>query len=56
MGKIIYDGESYELEAMRERMDNDLIGDIDGSFGDQKFFDSYLVAHNEKYGERFSVT
>lgn len=56
MGKIVYDGTHYELESLRERMDDDLIADIDGSFSDQEFFDSYLLAHNEKYGERFSVT
>ncbi|OOG41382.1 hypothetical protein [Rhodanobacter sp. C05] len=55
MGKIIYDGKHYELESLRERMDEDLVGGIDSSLSDQEFFDSYLVAHDEKYGERFVV-
>jgi len=55
MSKITYDGKNYELESLRERMDEDLAGKIDSSFNDQEFFDSYLAAHNEKYGERFTV-
>jgi len=55
MGKIIYDDKNYELESLRERMDKDLVGKIDSSFSDQEFFDTYLTAHNEKYGERFVV-
>lgn len=55
MGKIVYDGKNYELESLRERMDEDLVGKIDGSLGEQEFFDTYLIAHNEKYGERFVV-
>jgi hypothetical protein len=55
MGKIIYDDKDYELESLRERMDKDLVGKIDSSFSDQEFFDTYLTAHNEKYGERFVV-
>jgi hypothetical protein len=56
MAKIVYEGNNYELESLRQRMDDDLIGEINGSFSDQEFFDSYLIAHNEKYGERFSVS
>ena len=55
MSKIVYDGKHYELEPLRERMDQDLVGDIDESYNDQQFFDSYLIAHNDKYGERFKV-
>lgn len=55
MSKIVYEGKNYELERLRERMDQDLVGDIDESYSDQQFFDSYLIAHNDKYGERFKV-
>lgn len=55
MGKVIYDDKNYELESLQERMDKDLVGKIDTSFSDQEFFDTYLAAHREKYGERFVV-
>lgn len=55
MGTVTYGEQKYELEALRGRMDKDLLGELDGSFSDQDFFESYLVAHNEKYGERFVV-
>jgi hypothetical protein len=56
MSKITYDGKSYELEDLRERMDEDLANGITGTVNsDQDFFDSYLQAHNDKYGERFVV-
>ena len=55
MGKIIYNGKHYELESLRERMDEDLVGAIDSRLDDQEFFDTYLVAHDKKYGERFAV-
>lgn len=55
MGKIIYDDKHYELETLRERMDEDLAGKIDTGYSEQDFFDTYLAAHNDKYGERFVV-
>jgi hypothetical protein len=55
MSKIVYEGNNYELEQLRERMDQDLMDELDGNFTDQQFFDSYLIAHDRKYGERFVV-
>jgi hypothetical protein len=56
MSKITYEGKNYELESLRERMDKDLANEIAATVDtDQEFFDSYLLAHNEKYGERFIV-
>ncbi|MEO8748417.1 MAG: hypothetical protein ABI379_12285 [Rhodanobacter sp.] len=55
MSKVVYDDKHYELADLRSRMDQDLVGDLDGGVEDQDFFDSYLVAHQNKYGERFVV-
>lgn len=55
MSKINYDGKDYEFESLRERMDEDLAGKLGRSLSEQDFFDSYLIAHDEKYGERFVV-
>ncbi len=57
MGKITYDGQSFDMEELRRGMDPDLIADLDAeSPTDQDFFDSYLIAHEKKHGERFSVS
>ncbi len=56
MGKINYDGQSFDMEELRRRMDKDVMADLDAeSATDQDFFDSYLIAHENKHGERFSV-
>ena len=55
MSKIIYDEKHYELESLRERMDMDLVDQLDPALDDQDFFDSYLQAHQQKFGERFVV-
>jgi hypothetical protein len=57
MGKISYDGQSFDMEELRRGMDHDLVADLDAeSPTDQDFFDSYLIAHEKKHGERFSVS
>jgi hypothetical protein len=57
MGKITYDGQSFDMEELRRGMDHDLVADLDAeSPTDQDFFDSYLIAHEKKHGERFSVS
>jgi hypothetical protein len=56
MAKITYDGQSFDMEELRRGMDRDLMADLDTeSATDQDFFDSYLIAHEKKHGERFSV-
>ena len=56
-GSITYEGRSYELGDIRNRMDAELVAaivDMPGS--DQDFFNAYLLAHADKYGERFRVS
>jgi hypothetical protein len=56
MSKIIYDDQQFDMEELRQRMDEDLVREIqEGTETDQDFFNAYLIAHNEKYGERFVV-
>lgn len=57
MGKITYDGQSFDMEELRRGMDKDVVAELDAeSSTDQDFFDSYLIAHEKKHGERFSVS
>jgi hypothetical protein len=56
-GSITYEGRSYELSDIRERMDAELVAAIVNMPGsDQDFFNAYLLAHADKYGERFRVS
>ncbi|MEO9078927.1 MAG: hypothetical protein ABI268_06395 [Rhodanobacter sp.] len=55
MCKIIYEKNHYELEPLRERMDRDLVEQLDLTLDGQDFFDSYLQAHQRKHGVRFDV-
>jgi hypothetical protein len=52
---IIHDGQSYDLRELRTLMDADLVAAIDSTGTDQDFFNAYLIAHADKYGERFIV-
>ncbi|MDQ6646577.1 MAG: hypothetical protein M3Y93_04990 [Pseudomonadota bacterium] len=57
MSKVTYDGQDFDMEDLRRGMDRDLVADLDkDSNTDQDFFDSYLIAHEKKYGEKFSVS
>lgn len=57
MGKVTYDGQSFDMEELRRGMDKDVVAELDAeSATDQDFFDSYLIAHEKKHGERFSVS
>lgn len=57
MAKVNYDGQSFDMEELRRAMDRDVIAELDAnSPTDQDFFDSYLIAHEKKHGERFSVS
>ncbi|WP_426702779.1 hypothetical protein ACPPVV_07205 [Rhodanobacter sp. Col0626] len=54
--RIIYGDQQFDFSALRSRMDPELAENIEGSVDtDQDFFNAYLLAHNEKYGQRFVV-
>lgn len=56
MGKVTYNGQSFDMEELRHAMDKDVLAQLDAdSPTDQDFFDSYLIAHEKKHGETFSV-
>jgi anti-CRISPR protein AcrIC5 len=52
---INYDGQVYDLREIRGLMDAELVAAIESSQADQDFFNAYLIAHADKYGERFAV-
>jgi hypothetical protein len=53
---VTYDGQSYSMQDIRRQMDSELAAGIPETSGsDQDFFNAYLIAHAEKYGERFVV-
>lgn len=54
-GNVTYGGHNYQLEALQERMDADLVVGLDHRLGNQEFFASYLLAHSQKHGERFVI-
>lgn len=53
--RVVFEGRSYDLAALRSRMDTDLVTNIGSMETDQEFFDAYLIAHADKYGEGFRV-
>jgi hypothetical protein len=56
MGKITHEGKTYNFDDIRNQMDESLSERLEGTTdSDQDFFDSYLVEHHEKFGERFTV-
>lgn len=56
-GSVTYEGRSYELRDLRAQMDAELVAAIVNMPGsDQDFFNAYLLAHADKYGERFRVS
>jgi hypothetical protein len=52
---ISYDGKTYAMSEVRRLMDAELADAIESGDTDQDFFNAYLIAHSEKYGERFTV-
>lgn len=57
MKKIVYEDQEFDMAALRQQMDRDLADRIEGTVEtDQEFFDTYLIAHQERYGERFTVS
>jgi hypothetical protein len=57
MGRITYDDQTFDLEKIRDQMDEELYSKLESDHdSDQDFFDAYVIAHSKKYGERFSVS
>jgi hypothetical protein len=53
---IVHEGRSYDMREIRRRMDPDLAARVrKETDSDQDFFDAYLIAHANKYGDRFTV-
>ncbi|WP_040673216.1 MULTISPECIES: hypothetical protein [Rhodanobacter] len=53
---IIHEGRRHDLAQIRSQMDPDLLERLRGEgYSDQEFFNAYLIAHADKYGERFTV-
>jgi hypothetical protein len=53
---IVHEGRRHDLAQIRSQMDPDLLERIRGEgYSDQEFFNAYLIAHADKYGERFTV-
>lgn len=54
MNQVIYNGNTIDLDAARELMDDDLCESINGIvWTEQEFMDEYAAAHAEKYGTAF---
>lgn len=55
--RVTHEGRSYDIRDIRRRMDPVLAIGIQHETGnDQDFFEAYLIAHANKYGERFQVS
>ena len=56
MTRIIYNNQEYDMGAARMLMDDDICEQIHGTVDtDQEFFDAYVKAHKEKFGEEFVI-
>lgn len=56
MTKITYKGREYDMAAARNLMDDELCERIHGTVDtEQEFFDAYVEAHAEKFGEEFVI-
>lgn len=56
MSKVTYNDQSFDMEELRAKMDKDILAELEvDSEVDQDFLDSYLIAHEKKHGERFSI-
>ena len=53
---ITHNGRQIDVDAARNLMDDELCEQIHGTVEtEQEFFDAYLAAHAEKFGEEFVV-
>lgn len=56
MSIINYNGHQYDMAAARMLMDDGLCEQIHGTVEtEQEFFDAYVKAHAEKFGEPFVI-
>ena len=56
MSKITYNDHEYDMDAARNLMDDEICERIHGTVDtDQEFFDAYVKAHAEKFGEEFVI-
>jgi hypothetical protein len=56
MSKISYNEKTYDFDKIREQFDPTIVEQMAGEYdSDQDFFNTYLVRHHEKFGERFVV-
>jgi hypothetical protein len=54
---IIHEGRSYDMRKIRRQMDPELAATIQAETdSDQDLFNAYLIAHANKYGERFNIS
>lgn len=54
--KIEYKGKLFDLDAARNLMDDEICEQIHGTVEtEQEFFDKYVEAHFEKFGEEFVI-
>lgn len=54
--KIEYNGETFDMDAARNLMDDEICEKIHGTVNtEQEFFDAYVKAHSEKFGEEFVI-
>lgn len=54
--KIEYQGETYDMAAARQLMDDEICEKIHGTVDtDQEFFYAYVAEHKAKFGEDFVI-
>lgn len=54
--KIVYNGQEFDVDAARNLMDDDICEQIHNTVeSEQEFFDTYIEAHADKFGEDFVI-
>ena len=58
MSMVTYNDESFDFNEIKDRMDGDLSSELQANTyaSEQDFFDAYVAAHAEKFGQRFVVS
>lgn len=56
MSKITHEQKTFDFDDIRHQFDPTIVEQMAGEYdSDQDFFNTYLVKHHEKFGERFDV-
>lgn len=56
MTKVTLNGAEFDMDVVANYMDDELRESLHGSYGtDQDFLDAYAAAHEERFGEVFTV-